>query len=100
MNFNGIAVASDTYVSLTTSEGIKTMGNTEKIFELGPKHKVLILHSGNTSVPNGVSNWLQINEWILTLENPLSTLQDYVDTYLNWSNTSKGLHIPDLKHLA
>ena len=93
-NFNGIAVASDTYVSLTTSEGIKTMGNTEKIFELGPKHKVLILHSGNTDI-NGVSNWLQINEWILTLENPLSTLQDYVDTYLNWSNTSKGLHIPD-----
>ena len=93
-NFNGIAVASDTFASLSTSEGIKTMGNTEKIFELGSNHKVLILHSGNADI-NGVSNWLQLNEWILTLENPLSTLQDYVDTYLNWSNTSRGLHIAE-----
>lgn len=93
-NFNGIAVASDTIVSISTSEGIKTMGNAEKVFDLGQDHKVLILHSGNADL-NEVSNWLQLNEWINTLTNPLATLQDYVDSYLSWSNSSKNLHIQD-----
>jgi len=93
-NFSGIAVASDTFISMTTDDGVKTMGNSQKIFEIGPAHKVLILHSGNVYI-NQISHWLQINEWMITQTIPHATLQAYIDAYISWSNSSKQLHMAE-----
>ena len=92
-NFHGIAVASDTVVSQSSSEGMKTLENMSKIYSLGGAHKVVLVHSGNADI-NGVAHWLHLTEWIRTLTEPFSTLGEYVDSYLEWANNAKPLHTP------
>lgn len=92
-NFHGIAVASDTVVSQSSSEGMKTLENMSKIYSLGGAHKVVLVHSGNAYM-NGVAHWLHLTEWIRTLTEPFSTLGEYVDSYLKWADNSKPLHTP------
>ena len=90
-NFHGIAVASDTVVSQSSSEGMKTLENMSKIYSLGGAHKVVLVHSGNADI-NGVAHWLHLTEWIKTLTEPHSSLEEYVNSYLDWANSSKPLH--------
>ena len=90
-NLHGIAVASDTVVSQSSSEGMKTLENMSKIYTLGKNHKVVLVHSGNADI-NGVSHWLHLTEWIAQIKEPYSTLAEYVDSYLAWSNQTKPLH--------
>ena len=90
-NFHGIAVASDTVVSQSSSEGMKTLENMSKIYSLGGAHKVVLVHSGNADM-NGVAHWLHLTEWIRTLTEPFNTLGEYVESYLGWANSSKPLH--------
>jgi len=92
-NFHGIAVASDTVVTQSSSEGMKTLENMSKIYSLGGSHKVVLVHSGNADI-NGVAHWLHLTEWIRTLTEPFSTLGEYVNSYLAWANNSKPLHTP------
>ena len=92
-NFHGIAVASDTVVSQSSSEGMKTLENMSKIYSLGGAHKVVLVHSGNADI-NGVAHWLHLTEWIRTITEPFSTLGEYVDSYLEWANNAKPLHTP------
>ena len=92
-NFHGIAVASDTVVTQSSSEGMKTLENMSKIYSLGGAHKVVLVHSGNADM-NGVAHWLHLTEWIRALSEPFSTLNEYVDSYLEWANNSKPLHTP------
>jgi len=92
-NFRGIAVASDTVVTQSSSEGMKTLENMSKIYSLGGSHKVVLVHSGNADI-NGVAHWLHLTEWIRTLTEPFSTLGEYVNSYLAWANNSKPLHTP------
>jgi len=93
VNFYGIAVASDTVVTQSSSEGMKTLENMSKIYSLGGAHKVVLVHSGNTNI-NGVAHWLHLTEWIRTLTEPFSTLGEYVNSYLAWANNSEPLHTP------
>jgi len=90
-NFHGIAVASDTVVTQSSSEGMKTLENMSKIYSLGGAHKVVLVHSGNADI-NGVAHWLHLTEWIRTLAEPFSTLGEYVNSYIAWANNSKPLH--------
>jgi disulfide oxidoreductase YuzD len=83
-NLNGIAVASDTVVTLTKDGAQKTLGNTNKIYELGGAHNILILHSG-TSTINDIPHSLHIYEWAKTLGEPKPTVQAYVDSYKAWT---------------
>jgi hypothetical protein len=92
-NFHGIAVASDTVVTQSSSEGMKTLESMSKIYSLGGSHKVVLVHSGNADI-NGVAHWLHLTEWIRTLTEPFSTLGEYVNSYLAWANNSKPLHTP------
>jgi hypothetical protein len=91
MNLRGIALASDTVVSITTNSETKTMGNTAKVYELGSNHKVLIMHSGATQL-NSVPNSLYISEWAKTIPTPLPTLQDYVDSFVKWAGRDSYIH--------
>lgn len=90
MNYSGIAIASDTMTSISYESGTKTIPNTSKIWELGPKHSVAVLHSGNTAI-NGITHGMHVNEWARTLEAPLPTLKQYVDSYLAFSSHSQNI---------
>lgn len=93
MNLRGVAVASDTVLSRGSDAGTKTMGNTGKIYEIGPRHKVLVLHSANAEL-NGIPLSLHIGEWARTLTSTRPTLQSYVDSYIEWAGREKGIHAP------
>ena len=90
MNYTGIAIASDSMTSISYESGTKTIPNTSKIWELGPKHAVAVLHSGSTSI-NGITHGMHFNEWARTLEAPLPTLKQYVDSYLAFSSHSQAI---------
>lgn len=84
-NMNGIAIASDTVVTSSSEAGSKTTANAEKIYELGPGHKVLVMHHGGTTL-NDVHHQFQLAEWALTLREPLPKLSDYIEAYITWSS--------------
>jgi hypothetical protein len=86
-NHAGVAVASDTVTTAYVEGGTKSIGNSKKIFELGPEHKVVILHSGAVSV-NGLMYKLFINEWSKTLTRPFAHLSDYMDSYIRWMSSN------------
>ncbi len=90
-NMNGIALASDTVVTSTSSSGSKTTSNAEKIYEIGPEHKILVLHYGGTTL-NDVNHQFQFAEWALTLTAPLKSLTDYMDAYIKWTSVGKQFH--------
>jgi hypothetical protein len=70
---------------------MKTVTHTNKIYELGPEHQVLVLHAGS-SVTNNVPSWLLVTEWSKTLTAPLETVQDYIDSFLRWTSEAAPLH--------
>jgi hypothetical protein len=90
-NYFGVAVASDTVSSRNTNAGLKVVGHTNKIYELGENHKVLVLHS-NSSLTNDVPAWLLVTEWSKSLPAPLETVQDYIDSFLRWCREVAPLH--------
>jgi len=94
LNLSGIAVASDTVVTITRNSAKKTMGNTAKIYELGSAHKVLVLHSGSTEL-NSVPVSLFVSEWSKTIPTPLATLQDYVEAFTKWASREAIIHSRD-----
>ena len=94
LNLSGIAVASDTVVTITRNSAKKTMGNTAKIYELGSAHKVLVLHSGSTEL-NSVPVSLFVSEWSKTIPTPLATLQDYVEAFAKWASREAIIHSKD-----
>jgi hypothetical protein len=93
-NMNGIAIASDTVVTSSSHAGSKTTSNSEKIYELGEEHKVLVMHYGGTTL-NDVNHQFQFSEWALTLKEPLKTLSDYLDAYVKWTTVGKKFHSAD-----
>jgi hypothetical protein len=90
----GIALASDTVTTAYSDNGPKTTGNSEKIFELGDGHKVVILHYGSTGL-NNLLHQFHVNEWRLSLDGPLPTLEDYVANYRAWSANGPRFHSPE-----
>lgn len=90
-NMNGIAIASDTVVTSSSNAGSKTTSNSEKIYELGEGHNVLVMHYGGTTL-NDVNHQFQFAEWALTLTQPLKTLTDYLDAYVKWTSFGKKFH--------
>lgn len=90
MSVFGVAVASDTVLTLSQGDHYKVVPNASKIIELGPSHKVLILSSGNVKL-NSFPHELHVTEWAKTLETPLPTLVDYVLSYKSWAATESKL---------
>ena len=99
MSVFGVAVASDTVVTLTRGGQYKVVPNASKIIELGPEHKVLVLSSGNVYL-NAFPHDLHITEWAKTLEGPLPRLSDYVSSYKAWSAVDSRLASPLSQNLA
>jgi len=93
-NLNGVAVASDTVVTISQGQTQKTLGNTNKIYQLGGEHNILVLHSGSATI-NNIPQSLHIYEWAKTLGEPKPTVQAYVDSYKTWTAGEAKLNNPE-----
>ena len=83
MNKLGLAVASDSSLTMTRGDNRRTYASAEKIFPLGPDHKVAILHSGVVEFMEHPFAVL-LTEWVKSLQRPFGTLDDYVDSFCSW----------------
>jgi len=95
INQAGIGIASDTLVS--REEGTnshKTFPSSNKIYELGNEHKVVVLHSGTTTI-GGLNYGLLIREWALQQINPLPALADYPRQFEGWLANYRKLKIDE-----
>lgn len=92
----GIGIASDTMTSWgARGGGPKTSPTANKIYELGPNHKVVVVHSGATSVA-GLSYELLVREWALTQTAPLPALENYPQAFENWLANYRRLPIDEV----
>jgi hypothetical protein len=93
INQSGIGIASDTLVSREEgSNSHKTFPSSNKIYELGGQHKVVVLHSGVTTL-GGLNYGLLIREWALQQITPLPSLSDYPRQFENWLSNYRKLKI-------
>lgn len=93
LSLYGAAVASDTIVTVYNGDNQKVIPNSSKIIELGSKHRVLVLNSGNLNL-NDFPHDLHLYEWAKTLPGPLSTLNEYVRSYKAWAASERRLSTP------
>jgi hypothetical protein len=97
MNKLGLAAASDSSVTISRGNNRRTYASAEKIFSLGPDHKVIVLHSGTTEFLDHPFEVL-LTEWKKTLNRPLQKLDDYVDNFINWISHRQDLFSEDLQN--
>ena len=90
VNLNGIAVASDTLLTITRGESTKVIGGKSKIYTPGSPHKFIILHSGSVQI-SGVPIHLHLHSWFQSLVHALPTLSAYVDSYRAWTLSENRL---------
>jgi hypothetical protein len=96
MNKLGLAAASDSSVTISRGDNRRTYASAEKVFSLGPEHKVIVLHSGTTEFLQHPFEVL-ITEWKKTINRPLQKLDDYVDSLLNWISHRQDLFSEELQ---
>jgi hypothetical protein len=92
------AVASDSSVTLATSEGPKRAFPTaEKILPLPGPHKVAVLHSGCGELL-GVPYYVLLGEWMRTLPgSPLGSVADYSTHLLDWISGQTALFTDEVQ---
>lgn len=83
MNKLGLAVASDSSLTMTIGDNRRTYASAEKIFPLGSNHKVAILLSGVTEFMQHPYEVLLI-EWNKSLQKSYSTLEEYTESFCSW----------------
>lgn len=85
MNMSGIAIASDTVVTVADGDKnpLRTMPNSRKVLELGGNHKILVLHSNKSHI-TGIPVNVLIDSWAETLKEQLGTLEEYRDSFISW----------------
>lgn len=87
----GIAISSDTILTVSHNSGAhRTYENRSKIVSLEHPHKVVVAHHGKAMM-NGVDIHLLLRTWSRSLVEPLDELQDYVNSFRDWFNSSNGL---------
>ena len=88
-NQRGVAVASDTVVTLTSEGGTRTVGNIQKLWPIGEQHLVVVAVSGSTTI-NQVDGRVLIAEWSKTLQTPLASVRSYADSFVGWLNSKSA----------
>lgn len=89
LNSLGVAIASDTVSSIVEDAGkiLKTNQNVEKLFEIGPEHKVVVAISGDLELDSAPVSLL-IGEWAASLTNPFQTLTEYRSEFCRWLDSN------------
>ncbi|CAN2188704.1 hypothetical protein MCEMRE212_00470 [Candidatus Nanopelagicaceae bacterium] len=83
MNKIGLAVASDSSLTMSRGDNRRTYASAEKIFPLDKNHKVAILHSGTVEFMEHPFEVL-LTEWSKSLQRPFGTLDEYVESFCIW----------------
>lgn len=93
-NSLGVAIASDTVTTHTVGQTSKTTSNAEKIYPLGDRHLVAVVHSGAVEM-----NWTHagnlITGWSRSLLQPFDSITDYPRSFLDWIDRDVELVHPD-----
>lgn len=97
LNRLGVAVASDSISTITDMNDnyIASVQNTQKVFDLGPKHKLLIVNSDNMSISGSPISTL-LSAWANTLEDAKPKVWDYLESFLDWLESQPQEHFPDM----
>ena len=90
MNKLGLAIASDSSLTISRGDNRRTYGSAEKIFTVGPEHKVAVLHSGSVDFMKHPFEVL-LTEWRKSIARPLPLLQDYSDSFISWLSHRQDL---------
>lgn len=80
-NTHGIAIASDTATTDSRSGAVQFGEN--KIFDLGPNHRVVVAHSSVVWIDD-LPQSEAIRQWSNTLGEPLVSLDDYAQSFTDW----------------
>ena len=95
-NLECVAVASDSVLTIANGRQQRTLSSSEKVFDLGPAHRVVVLGSGEArfmSVP-----WsLLLQEWSSRLAQPLDRLSDYAADLVAWLGEQEDLFPEDVQ---
>jgi hypothetical protein len=103
LNSLGVAIASDTVSSIVNADGdiLKTNQNVEKLFEIGPNHKVIVAISGSLELDNAPISLL-LSEWAASISGSFQTLNLYRTEFCKWldANFIRFSHNPTKDLLA
>jgi hypothetical protein len=98
LNLHGVAVASDSVMTLGAGTKQRTISSMEKIFDLGTPHNVVIMINDSAQFM-GVP-WAPIlNEWIATLKTPLVSIEQYWEHLRGWLPEQDAYFTPDQESL-
>jgi len=87
-NQRGVVVASDTLATRKNSHGgWSGLPDNSKIFALGEQHRVVVASSDCTQISK-VHVELLVHEWSASLTEPVATLEDYVESFVSWTNST------------
>ena len=92
INQLGVGIASDTLMTSGAPKGKKTTPSSNKIFELGDSHSVVVLHCGDVFL-GGIDFELLVNEWSYSLKESFSTVSEYAVSFEKWLKLFKAIPI-------
>ena len=90
MNKTGVAIASDSSLTMTRGDNRRTYASAEKIFPLNKNHKVAILHSGPVEFMEHPFEVL-LTEWSHSLTKAFGSIDEYADSFCNWLSHRQDL---------
>lgn len=82
-NLECVAVASDSVMTISNGRQERTLSSSEKVFDLGPAHKVVAVSSGEARFMK-VPWTVLLREWQTRLAEPLATVGDYAGDLVDW----------------
>jgi len=82
-NKNGVAVASDSVLTIENGNSLKTLPNSRKIYDLPTPHKILVLQSGSVEL-NDLPIEIYLVKWGQSLTDQLPTTRDYALNFVSW----------------
>ncbi len=79
----GVALASDSVITIKNGDEQKTLNNSRKMVDVGPAHKMMVMIAGNSEL-NNLPVELFLLRWLRDLEEPLETPVSYVESFVDW----------------
>ena len=98
LNNMAIALASDsTITTQDRSSRQRTANSSEKIFAVGGDHNLAVLSNGNADIGVFPVDAL-LTEWERTLKSTLSTVDDYITSFIQWLRNSDAFKHEDMEN--
>jgi|GEM_PF-3068033 len=83
LNKNGVALASDSVVTIEKDGAAKTLNNARKMHALPEPHRVVVLDAGRGEI-NNLPVSLYVLRWAKSLKQPLTTPKAYAEDFVDW----------------